>query len=227
MRVTGEKGLVLILAAALLSVPASPRSGHAAGELALTRYGVIDIRADYQAVRILQGNDSVSRSSLIQEIKSHPGRYTPAVLYVLAQQVFATGNRGEAMYWYYSAQLRTRYDVNRCLDNTAGAVLRALNQAYGGPIEQYARQNIPTFRQIVAEAVRFENNTAHRYDPRWINLHGMRVARAVTAAQQGMSLNEPVAMTRPEEQWEAIHRQTIEDFKKDVAEKLSAWTNEG
>ena len=220
----GIKVIVLIASGLLFGNSVAPKAW---GDqyLALTRYGNIDVEPQYRAIKILQGQDSPTRTSLIEHIRTHPEKYTPAVLYVLSAQLFDAGRRTEGMYWYYGAQLRTRYDVNRCLDETARATLKALNQAYGKEIEQYAQNNVATFRQIIAEAVRFEHNTAHRYDHRWINLHGMRVARAVVAAQSGLSLNEPLAMTRPEEEWESIRRHTVQRFKEEMEQQARDWTS--
>ncbi len=193
------------------------------GHLSMTRYGEIDVTVQYRAVKVLQGQDSPTRASLIRQIQQNPQNYTPAVLFVLSSRLYESGRRGEAMYWYYAAQLRTRYDVNRCRDESVRATLTALNNAYGAQIEAYAQQNIPTFRQMVAAAIHFENNTPHGYDHRWINLHGMRAARAMRAALMGMSVNEAEPMSYPEEEWEAIHRRTIEDYKDDMEHLARKW----
>ncbi|MBZ0165646.1 MAG: hypothetical protein K8I00_02485, partial [Candidatus Omnitrophica bacterium] len=99
----------------------------------------------------------------------------------------------------------------------------SMDQIYGRQIQEYARENPATFKQIIAAAIQFEYDTPHAYDHRWINLHGMHVAQTLLAAQQGVSLNDPRPMSYPQEEWGRIQRQTVQDYTADMKQLVHSW----
>jgi hypothetical protein len=115
--------------------------------------------------------------------------------------------RVEAAFWFYTAQLRARYDANLCLDNTAKEVVYILNSEYGPNINKYALQNINSLEETVKKVVEFVRNNDENYDHRWINLHGLD---AVEAGLSNESANEE--LSQPKDKWTEIKKNTVDDY---------------
>src|ERR1700761_6610805 len=72
------------------------------------------------------------------------------------------------MFWFSLAQLRARYDINRCADKTVTA--SGYNVSIGYPINQYAMEHVDSLKKVVERVVAFERANNELYDQRWINL---------------------------------------------------------
>lgn len=181
-----------------------------------TRFSKINVVTQRHAIAVLKGPDTTLQRKAVEHIRSNPRFYTPPVLYVLADFLFKNGQRVEAMYWFYAAELRARYDANRSQDPSVQATIKAMNRVYGRDIQPYAHRNIDTLRQIVVAAIQFEQDTPHNYDHRWINLHGMQAARTAVAAQKGLSLNDQTPFSEPREKWPDIQQRTVKGFRVEM-----------
>lgn len=53
--------------------------------------------------------------AIVEEIIAHSDRYTPPVLFFLAEELFRTGRKDEAIFWYHAGHIRGAYDTKRCL----------------------------------------------------------------------------------------------------------------
>ena len=180
------------------AVPVPPAGEHAA----------IDVRQQSAAMAALHGTEQAWRAETVAAVLASPQAYVPPVLAALAAVLFADGRRDEAAFWFYAAQLRARFDANRCADPTAGAAVAALTQRYGPEINRHAFADPARLRATVERVVAWDRATPHDYEHRWINLHGMG---AFTGASP---------LSRPAAEWPAIAERTREEYLRGLGEAL-------
>lgn len=167
----------------------------------------IDISRHNEAIKILNSENQKLKLQTVESILKNPNFYNPPVIYALSHELYKQDKKDDAMFWFYLAQLRARYDSNLCMDNTAKQAVPILNNNYGPDINKYAFQNIDKLEITVAKVVNFVRTNEENYDHRWINLHGMNAVLA------GMNDNAAEKeLSQPKEKWTAIKKQTIDDY---------------
>lgn len=171
------------------------------------QFSDIDVTKQNEIISQLQSADASVRKVTIEQIIANPNDYNPPVLYALSRALFQQNEKDEAMYWFYVGQLRARYDANICLDESAKQAVGVLNNEYGTEINQFAFQDLTKLEETVNKVVEFVRSNEEKYDHRWINLHGME---AVNAGLQ--KDNQPKEMSKPQSEWEAIKKKTIDDY---------------
>lgn len=114
-------------------------------------------------------------------------------------------------------QLRGRYDANRCADISARSGIGVLNMEFGGPINRYMfmQSDLSKIENLIPKVVEWDKVTAHNYDQRWINLHGMD---AMITSLDGQT-KEPT-FSLPEKDWESIAEKTRADYLSGFADAL-------
>lgn len=165
-------------------------------------YKTIDVEKHNKIISILNGKNTKSRQEAVDSILKNPNIYIPPVLYALSKELFNQGKKDEAAFWFYTAQLRARYDANLCLDETAKGGLSILNDSYGPEINKYAFKNIDKLKGIVTNVVTFVKNNDENYDHRWINLHGM----------DAIMNKKTEELSQPQDKWHEIKAKTIDDY---------------
>ncbi len=177
-------------------------------------YADINLSNDIRVINILlDTNLSHPRSALIDSVEKDANHYTPPVLYALSNILFVQKRYNEGCFWFYVAQLRARYDVNRCADKTANA--SAYNQSFGPIINEYAFKHKDTLKKIFPKVVDFVRNNEELYDQRWINLSGMG---AMITSLGDKSANKELSISR--DQWPAIKKKTIDSYDSDFKDVL-------
>lgn len=165
-------------------------------------YKEIEVAKHNKAIEHLHGDDQKLKQQAISSVLQNPNDYNPPVLYALSRELFLQDKKDEAAYWFYVAQLRARYDANRCADKSATQAVSVLNGEYGPDINKHAFANHDFLQSTVEEVVAFVNTNEENYDHRWLNLHGM-----------GVFLNEKgKALSKPQEEWAAIKSKTVDDY---------------
>jgi len=159
--------------------------------------------------------DPDKREKLADSIKQSPNGYIPPDLYGLSYYLFNAQRQTEAMFWYYLAQLRARYDVNRCADKTANA--DDYNSTFGESINPYAVAHLDTLKQVIEKVINFEKANNEIYDQRWINLSGMG-AMLAGLGDKKQAKNKQLSL--PEGQWPAIRTKTLEDYQSGFEEAM-------
>lgn len=173
----------------------------------------IDVARHNEAIEILNGKNKKLKQQTIDSILKNPNFYNPPVIYALSRELFNQDKKDDAMYWFYIAQLRARYDANLCMDNSAKQAVSVLNGEYGPAINKYAFQDIDKLEKTVTKVVDFVRANEENYDHRWINLHGM------DAVLSGMDDNaEKKELSQPKEKWTEIKTKTIDDYYKGFIE---------
>jgi hypothetical protein len=179
----------------------------------------IDVSPLRTALAELHSPRRSRRDAAIDDVRASPRSYPPPVLYALAHALFARGEPDEALFWYHAGQLRAWFDVERCADPTVADVVERLRRQYGGPINGYAfvDAELDVLRTAVRRAVEWDRATAHDYDHRWVNLHGVR---AFAGPGPG------VALSRPRAQWPGIAERVRADYlagMHSVLQDLESW----
>lgn len=184
--------------------------GNAQTKEKITPKGVfkkIDVARHNEAIEILNGKNDKLKQQTVGNVLKNPNLYNPPVIYAVSRELFNQGKKDDATYWFYVAQLRARYDVNLCMDNSANQVVSVLNGEYGPDINKYAFQDIDKLEKIVAKVVDFVRTNEENYDHRWINLHGMD---AVLAGMDDKS--EKKELSQPKDKWSEIKKKTVDDY---------------
>jgi len=176
-------------------------------------YSEIDTKNDIRVMTSLLDPQNSTKSKLIDSIIQSPNNYDPPVLYVLSNVFFTSGKYNDAIFWFYLAQLRARYDVNRCADKTASAA--QYNQTFGLDINQYAFAHLDDLEKIIPKVIEFERSNEENYDQRWINLTGMN---AMSSALADKADNKPLSKAKDE--WPAIKKGTIADYEEGFKQAL-------
>ena len=206
-------GVLLCLASA--GVPAQERVVQPQGEFAQ-----IDTRLANETIEVLAKGSAGEQQRTIQRIKEHPEEFAPPVFYALSNALFQRGEKDDASFWYYAGQLRARFDANRCADASARQAVGELNRRFGPAINQYAFEDLPKLEALIERVLEWDRRTPHRYDHRWINLHGMG---AVMSGMGGKGA--PTVLSAPAEEWEKIAEKTRADylngFRRAMAQKKS------
>jgi hypothetical protein len=161
----------------------------------------VDTQLALDAIAGLLDADRGVRRRTAELVELEPERFAPPVLFALSEVLLERGRPAEAAFWFYAAQVRSRFDANRCTDPTAGSAVGVLTERFGGPINRFAFTDPDRLRRTVVRAVLWDRRTPYGYDHRWIALHGMG---AFTGA------DGPLAA--PAAEWEAIARRTRAEY---------------
>jgi hypothetical protein len=174
-------------------------------------YAKIDVRLAQETIAALQSGVGSERARAIKAIETAPQKYAPPVFYVLAGVLFTEGRKDDAGFWFYAGQLRARFDANRCADVSARQAVAVLTDEFGSPINQYMFEDFAKVEALIPKVVDWDRKTAHDYDQRWINLHGMD---AMLASLDPAGKPKPLSL--PQEEWDAIAEKTRSEYVEGV-----------
>ena len=177
----------------------------------------IDVARHNQAIVNLTTNNKILEQETVVNILKNPNFYNPTVLYALSRKLYNQDKKDDAMYWFYVAQLRARYDANLCMDNSAKQAVSILNNGYGPEINKYAFQDIDKLEKTVIKVVDFVRTNEENYDHRWINLHGMH---AVLVSIDNNT--EKKEQSQPKEKWPSIKNKTLDDYYNGFIEYIKS-----
>jgi hypothetical protein len=208
------KPVLLLFLILLLSIAAKPQNSNTHYVEPIGEYKKIDLANDTRIFAALLDTLNTGNTALADSVKSSASNYIPPVLYALSYRMFFEKKYNEAMFWYYTAQLRARYDVNRCTDKTANA--SQYNMLFGEQINPYAFAHLDSLEKIIPKVVEFVRNNAENYDQHWINLSGMD---AMSASLDGKSKNKNLSVDKNE--WAAIKTKTVDGFYSDFKEVVA------
>jgi hypothetical protein len=124
--------------------------------------------------------------------------------------------KGEASFWFFFGQLRTRYDFNRCTDKTTSGSVAQVNAMCGPQINQYAFKNLDSLEKTIGRVVDFVRNNKEEYDQRWLNLSGMGAFDTTSTPADGQ---KPLSL--PESEWPAIKAKTVDTYYSDFKDALA------
>ncbi|RYE25947.1 MAG: hypothetical protein EOP51_02250 [Sphingobacteriales bacterium] len=171
-------------------------------------FKTIDVARQNAAIHnLIKGSNEV-KASTVSEICGNPNYYNPPVIYALSRELYNDGRKDDAMYWFYVAQLRARYDANLCMDKSAVEGVAALNNEYGPGINEYAFSDFEKLTVTIKKVVSFVSKNDENYDHRWLNLYGMQAI--ISGLDEDKAENKQ--LSKPQSQWARIKKKTIEDY---------------
>lgn len=138
-------------------------------------------------------------------VQGHPNEVTPPVLFALAYQLYQQKHYHDAMFWFYTAQLRARSDANKSLDNSVQQGVTKLSEQFGSEISAYGLSHPDEMELAMVQTLRWDKTSQRRYNPRWVALHSTEV--------QTMQEYAFVAMAR----WPQIDQQTHREYARGFA----------
>lgn len=153
-----------------------------------------------QVNALLQGEQET-----LQSVQLHPDDVTPPVLFALAYQLGQQQHYHDAMFWFYTAQLRARSDANKALDSSVQAGVSRLSEQFGREISAYALSHPAEMEAAMIQALCRDKTAQRHYNPRWVALHGSDV----------LSRQEYAFM--PMAYWPQIDRQTRREYARGFA----------
>lgn len=183
-------------------------------------YATIDTSRDIKLMKVLTEGSPEQKASTVKFVLQSPTKFTPGVLFALSAALFEQGNKDESMFWFLVADLRARYDAQRCADVSARSGVQALRQNFGQFIYPYMRQNTDKLEATIPKALAWDTSHAYNYDNRWINLHGLAV---FTAASNPKIQRE---LSLPESEWPSIHSKVRADFEAGYKNSIATLTKE-
>lgn len=117
------------------------------------------------------GRDDDFASQTPEQLKKNIENQHPAACYVLAQKLFAAGEKDEAVFWFYAGQLRFRFHLAASpgLDPSGDpALFASLNEVIGRPINEYAfgsqKTLVATLDRVLAWDVKTPNGLTSKKD---------------------------------------------------------------
>lgn len=131
-----------------------------------------------------------------------PEEYNPMVQFAASRAFLEKGERDEAAFWFYLAQLRTRADALKMKDRSSHNTSFVLNWKYGPAINNYALGDVDNLTKIINRVSDFDKNNPRNWDVRW-----------VSAYSDSSALGKPI-LTKPKSEWETIHRSYAEEYQK-------------
>lgn len=179
-------------------------------------FKTIDVARHNKAISTLNEGTEQQKQQTVNDILKSPNSFNPPVIYALSRKLFNWGKKDEAVYWFYVAQLRARYDANLCMDNSASQGVSVLNNEYGPDINKYALQDFGKLENTVNKVVEFVRKNNENYDHRWLNLHG------IWAVMSGLEdkNEEKKELSQPKEKWPEIKKKTVDDYYNGFVEAM-------
>ncbi|WP_344960192.1 hypothetical protein [Zobellella aerophila] len=165
----------------------------------------IDVKRS-QAVmdQITEGN-----TESINTVLQQPNDYAPPVLYLVSAIMFDNDYQDQAVFWFYTAQLRARSDANKAMDKTTHNAINQLNQQFGRRIIPYATSNPDRLAAIVNQSLEWDSKQSRNYDPRWIALTGKDI------------LTETKVNFAPKDKWAEIDALTRSQYRQGLEQALA------
>ena len=120
-----------------------------------------------QVDELLQGN-----AETLLQVQAKPNEVTPPVLFALAYQLYQQQHYHDAMFWFYTAQLRARSDANKSLDASTQQGVTKLSEQFGAEIPAYALSHPAEMESAMKQVLSWDKTAVRRYNPRWVALHG-------------------------------------------------------
>ena len=154
---------------------------------------------------------NAGKTEKINEVINASQEYAPYVFYPMSNLLFEMGKKDKAVFWFCAAQLRSRFDANRCTDKTAASAVAVLNAKYGPEINKYMFTDVEKLKEIVNNVAEWDEATPYNYNPAWINAHGMKVFTKKGAEESTIS----------KEQWKSVAKKTREDYLNGLDKVIS------
>ena len=112
--------------------------------------------------RIKSCEPSVAIAAAEEMVRNPLNLNEPLQLFSPAFALFQNGKKDEAVFWFYAAQLRTRQQLV-FEKGDRGQLLAVMQMTMGGPINNYAFQNISKLNQILDKVLKWDKGTPNPF----------------------------------------------------------------
>jgi hypothetical protein len=106
----------------------------------------------------------------IEELEKGIEDQHPSYYYILAQKLFEAGRKQDAVFWFYTGQLRYRVYLaaNKDKLDPSGdpAVFASLSEEVGKPLNEYAFGDIPQLAKTIDAVIAWDRSHSNRLTPR-------------------------------------------------------------
>ncbi len=181
------------------------------------------VKGEYAELDTQRIEDMVSKISsgdkdAIVEVMNHPDSYEPPILMAYAEVVYNAGHPKEAMFWYYTAQLRARSDANKSLDTSTHEGVTQLSERYGAKIGTYALANTDMLESAMKLVMQWDEVSERKYNPKWVAILGSEAKLSSTIRFRDISEYGKInAMTR--KNFELGFQNALSQIRKHQAEQ--------
>ena len=128
------------------------------------------IAAIVSLLLVLEASAQDPATLSIEQLKNGIENKHPAQFYILAAKLFAAGKKDEAVFWFYTGQLRYRVYllVNKDKLDPSGdpAVFASLSEEVGRSVNAYAFGDIPQLAETIDAVVAWDQSHANPLTPR-------------------------------------------------------------
>jgi len=101
-----------------------------------------------------------------EQIEKGIEKQHPAAYYILAEKLLASGQKDEAVFWFYAGQLRFRFHIAANPNLTPSgdpALLASFNEVLGVPINQYAYGNLKALHATIDRVLAWDKDTPNGF----------------------------------------------------------------
>ncbi len=109
-------------------------------------------------------SDKSTKEMIAVIAKEHPASY-----YMLAKRLFQEGQRDEAVFWFYTGQIRYRARLKthpNLPKDGEPALFGSLSEVVGRPLNEYAFGDIPKLATIIDRALAWDAANADPFSPK-------------------------------------------------------------
>ena len=122
------------------------------------------------ALSLLKASAADLSTLTIDQLKNGIENQHPSAFYILAEKLFAAGQKEDAVFWFYAGQLRYRVYlvVNKDKLDPSGdpAVFASLSEEIGRPVNEYAFGDIPQLAKTIDAVIAWDQSHANALTPR-------------------------------------------------------------
>lgn len=112
--------------------------------------------------RLKSCNPTISLGAAEEILRNPESLKEPLELFAPAAVLFQRGKKDKGIFWFYAAQLRTRYQLV-FEKGDRGQLLSIMLMTVGAPINNYAFQNTSNFRRILDQVLEWDKTTPNPY----------------------------------------------------------------
>ncbi|HSQ32188.1 MAG TPA: hypothetical protein VLN49_20170 [Gemmatimonadaceae bacterium] len=109
-------------------------------------------------------NDATKRTP--EQLKKGIEDQHPTTYYILAQKLFESGKKDEAVFWFYAGQLRYRFHLlaNPNLEPSGDpALFASFSEVIGKPINEYAFGDLKTLETTIEKVLTWDKETRNGF----------------------------------------------------------------
>jgi hypothetical protein len=178
-------------------------------------YKTVDISVAKNTSQILTKGTTEEKQKANIEIVASSEKYSPPVLYALANEFAANNQLDEALYWFYAAQLRASGDAKLSTDPTSASGVMLLNTSINTAIRKHQFDIADKLESIVDSVIQWDTKTPRKYDTRWVSLYG---SKAMKNARWGEPA--PIELSIPKTEWEGVLTKTRDEWHQGFIKAL-------